>query len=332
MPDNIPISPSDLTEGGPCPDLSVIIVSWNVREDLLRCLDALLSNPVSSGLRLQVIVVDNASTDGTVESIRDLPVTIIENAANVGYGRANNMGLRAAEGRYLLVLNPDTVPQPASLSNLIRFADARPAAGIVAPRLLNPDGTVQAGAFAFPTLAMAAIDLFPLPKIVPGRLRVRLQQSGLNGRYPGEARRTKPFKIDHPLGACLLIRREAYEQCGGFDEQLFMYSEEIDLALHYAQVGWECWQVPQARVVHLGGQSTRQMPEAMFVELWRSRLYLYAKNYGLFSRLALTLLLTVAMLRDMVTSLMRGLFRTEDETSMKRRKRAQVVLRMLFNK
>src|SRR5215210_2418622 len=237
------------------PDVSVVIVSWNVRDLLLNCIRAVRSPQVQGALSLEIIVVDNASSDGTRDALRALGgLKIILNDRNLGYGRANNLGFARAGGRYLLVLNPDTVPQPGSLEALVRFAGEHPRAGIVSPRLLNPDGSVQPAAFRFPTLSMAWLDLFPLPRVVPGRVRRRLLDSVVNGRYPHEQSATRPFRIEHPLGACMLLRREAYEGAGGFDPALFMYSEEIDLALRYRKSGWECWQVPSAGVVHLGGQ------------------------------------------------------------------------------
>jgi N-acetylglucosaminyl-diphospho-decaprenol L-rhamnosyltransferase len=281
------------------PELSIIIVGWNVRNLLIQCLTALSSDDVLGALGIEIIVVDNASNDGSVGAARTFPgVRLIANRRNLGYGRANNQGFQAARGRFLMVLNPDTVPQSGSLEALVEFAEAHLEAGIVAPRLLNADMTVQTAAFRFPTLLMAAIDLFPLPRIVPGRVRRWLPASPLNGRYPGEAEAVQPFRSDHPLGACMLINRRAYECVGGFDPAIFMYSEEVDLALRFANAGWECWQVPAARVVHLGGQSTRQMPDRMFIELWRSRLYLYSKHYSPAARWALGALLIASQLLE----------------------------------
>jgi N-acetylglucosaminyl-diphospho-decaprenol L-rhamnosyltransferase len=311
------------------PDLTVVIVSWNVRDHLLRCLAALSSEDVRGKLDIEIIIVDNASTDGTLETLHEWPMRVIANNTNLGYGRANNMGLSAARGRHMLVLNPDTLPQPGSIPSLFRFAAMHHESGIVAPRLLNPDGSVQPASFSFPSLPMAAIDLFPLPDFIPGRFRSWLVHSPLNGRHRGEGRRKKPFRIDHPLGACFLIRRGAYEECGGFDERIFMYSEEIDLAIRYAQAGWECWQVPAARVVHLGGQSTSQLPARMFMELWRSRLYIYSKYYPQTERVALELLLRAAMWRDIALVSMKGLLGTRTADDKSKARRARAVLRML---
>jgi N-acetylglucosaminyl-diphospho-decaprenol L-rhamnosyltransferase len=296
-------------------DVSVIIVSWNVRSHLANCLRALFSSPVSDGLQLEVIVVDNASTDGSSDAVDDSPATLIRNETNLGYGRANNLGLRAASGRHLVILNPDTIPQPGSLRHLSDFADNHPNAGIVAPRLLNPDGTLQNAAFHFPTLPMAFLDLFPPPSWLPGRTRARLLQSALNGRYPQE-QHSAPFRIDHPLGACFLIKRTAYEQCGGFTENIFMYSEEIDLALRYSGRGWECWQEPAAQVIHIGGQSTAQMPDRMFVELWRSRLYIYDTYFTPLAALMLRAILAVAMLKNILSAMFTRLLGRDNKQHM----------------
>jgi N-acetylglucosaminyl-diphospho-decaprenol L-rhamnosyltransferase len=315
--------------GDPQPDLSIIIVSWNVREHLLNCLRAIFSPEVSGKLSIEVIVVDNASDDASAAAASEYPALVIANQDNVGYGRANNAGLAIAHGRHFMILNPDTIPLKGSLEALIEFADSRPGGGIIAPRLRNPDGSVQTAAFKFPTLAMSILDLFALPKFVPGRLRVKLLNSRTNGRFPDEATRTHPFRIDHPLGAAFLLRREAYEQCGAFDDSIFMYSEEIDLALRYEAAGWQCWQVPSAEVIHLGGQSTRQLPNAMFVELWRSRLHIYDRYYSKPSALALRLILALAMLRDMWSA--RTIARQSDNSS-GRLKRAKAILRLALHR
>jgi N-acetylglucosaminyl-diphospho-decaprenol L-rhamnosyltransferase len=276
------------------PDLSVIIVTWNVCELVQGCVRALFSPEVAQDLTLEVIVVDSASADGTSEWAASHPrIKLLALRKNVGFGRANNVGARHARGRHLLLLNPDTIPQPGCLTPLVEFAKGRPEVGIISPRLLNADGTVQRAAFRFPTLLMHAIDLFPLPRIVPGRIREALRTSSLNGRYPQELSASEPFRIDHPLGACMLVSRTEFERLGGFDERIFMYSEEIDLALRYRASGFRSWQVPMSQVVHLGGQSTGKAPARMKLALWRSRLYLYRKHYSVPAQLALRFLLLV---------------------------------------
>ena len=311
-------------------DLSVIIVSWNVAKLLRDCLQALASPEVSGDLCLEVVVIDNASSDDSARVAASFDgVKVLRSKQNLGYGRANNLGFRRARGKYLLVLNPDTVLRPGSLKTLLAFAERHPQAGMVAPRLLNPDGTVQISAFHYPTLPMALLDLFPLPPVIPGRVRAWLQQSSFNGRYANEAHAQHPFRIDHPLGAAMLLRREAVGQVGGFDECIFMYSEEVDLAIRLSESGWECWQVPAASVVHLGGQSTGQMPDRMFVELWRSRLYLYRKHRGPLSNSALRTLLAASQLLELARTLVRSLWDRQTENELRaRRKRAFTVLKL----
>jgi N-acetylglucosaminyl-diphospho-decaprenol L-rhamnosyltransferase len=293
------ISDSTLQAPTDSPDLSIIIVSWNVAPLLAQCLSAIVAGGAAGRLNAEIIVVDNASSDGSGDVAATFPgARVIRCKSNLGYGRANNIGFRLARGEHLLVLNPDTVPCAGSIERLVAFQRSHPRGGIVSPRLLNGDGSVQTAAFRFPTLLMAAIDLFPMPELVPGRLRHRLSNSHLNGRYPDEGKRTRPFQIDHPLGACMLLSRRAYEEVGGFDQAIFMYAEEIDLAMRYKASGWECWQVPVAEVIHLGGQSTSQAPDAMQVRLWKSRLYLYRKHYPPAARLGVALLLLTAQVKD----------------------------------
>lgn len=284
-------------------------MSWNTRDLLLQCLRSIREPDVSENLQLEIIVVDNASSDGSAEAASTMEGVkkVVALPRNIGYGRANNVGMKLAVGRYILILNPDTILLPSSLGALRRFAVQYPRAGLVAPRLLNEDGTLQPNAFRFPTLLMAAIDLFPLPNWIPGRLRHWIVNGPINGRYLIEQIANKPFMVDHSLGASMLIRREAYEACGGFSERIFMYSEEIDLALRYARTGWQCWQVPEAKVVHLGGRSTIQAPVAMQRELWRSRLYIYRTYRSRAAYLLLALLLLLAQCSGLFMLLVRRL-------------------------
>lgn len=318
------------------PDVSVIIVSWNVAALLRQCLDALLSPEVKEDLEVEIIVVDNASSDNSVEVAQRFTsdkVTLITNKTNIGYGRANNMGLVVASGAWLLILNPDTVPLSGSLKHLLCFAERHPRAGIVSPRLLNEDGTIQEAAFRFPTLMMALLDLFPLPKLLPGRLRRGILRSRLNGRYPGNESARQPYRIHHSLGACMLINRAAYGEVGGFDERIFMYAEEIDLALRYRREGWEAWQVPAAKVIHLGGQSTRQVPARMQFELWRARLYLYRKHYSLPAQFGFRFLLAIRQVVSLALAFWVSLTKQGDQDrARKTRKLASRLLKLALGR
>lgn len=255
--------------------LSVIIVSYNTAALLRACLrsvEAALAEETS--LEGEVWVVDNASADGSVQMVRrEFPrVRLIANEQNRGFAAANNQALAQCQDEYLLLLNPDTELWPRALPLLIGFLESHPRAGLVGPQLLYPDGSFQHAAYRFPTLAMSFLDLFPLHH--------RLLDSRLNGRYPRAAYDGPPFEIDHPLGACLALPRQAVDQVGLLDEDLFFYCEEIDWALRLRQAGWRAYCVPQAQVVHHGAQSTSQVWGPAFVQLQRSRLLLFQKHYS----------------------------------------------------
>ncbi|HXF68331.1 MAG TPA: glycosyltransferase family 2 protein [Thermoflexus sp.] len=262
-------------------DLAVVMVTWNVREWALRALGSLASALERSGLSATVWVVDNASTDGTPEAIRSMfpTVQLIANPSNRGFAAANNQALRAmgfpdgpSTPRYVWLLNPDTEVQGEAPAVLIRFMDSVPRAGVCGPRLIYPDGRFQHSAFEFPGLAQLFLDLFPL--------HPRLLETRVNGRYPRAwYARGKPFPIGHPLGAAMMVRGEAIRSVGLLDEGYWIYAEEVDWCWRMARAGWERYCVPEAVVVHAGGESTRQVRPEMIRALWASRLRLYRRHY-----------------------------------------------------
>jgi len=273
--------------------LSIIIVSFNTREILRRCLRSIVESPhhevigssddndlgtpqtfpLQTPLRCEVIVVDNSSSDGSAEMVkREFPsVKLILPRENLGFARATNLGLKASRGNMLMLLNPDTEVVGDALPLLAQFVLDNPQLAAASPALIFPDGRPQHGAFRFPTLWMSFIDFFPLNH--------RLINSRLNGRYrvPDDEH---PFPIDHPLGAAMMIRREALDDIGLLDEAFFMYCEEVDWCIRAHRRGWQIYQVPKARIVHHVGQSTGQFKERMLVELHRSRYYLFRKHYS----------------------------------------------------
>ena len=251
------------------PDLSIVVVSYNTREVLRRCLELVRAG--SRGLDVELIVVDNASTDRSAEMVAECfpEATLIANQRNVGFGKANNLAFLRTRGRYVLLLNPDTAVGPDALAELVRFADAHPDAGVVGARLEYPNGSLQHSAFRFPDLRQAWFGFFDVVPI----------DSRINGRYE-PARYERPFRAEHLLGACLLLRREALEQVGPFDPRYFMYFEETDLCARLRRAGWDNLYTPAARVVHLGATSTGAARERMSVEFHRSQAYFYRKHYG----------------------------------------------------
>ena len=250
-------------------NLSIIIVSWNTRDLLRRCLASLYAN-LPEG-ETEVLVVDNVSTDGTVEMVRaEFPlVRLLDNTENVGFARGNNQALRLRRGRHILLLNPDTEVHPGALQALVCFLDEHPEVGAVGPRLLNPDGSLQVSCYPAPTLTREAWRLFHLDRLRP------------YGIYPVSTwRLDQPREVDVLMGACLLLRGETLNQVGLLDEGYFIYTEEVDLCLRVQRAGWWLAWLPQARVVHYGGQSTRQVAQSMFLHLYHSKVLYFRKHYG----------------------------------------------------
>ncbi len=254
-------------------DLSIVVVSYNVRDLLAQCLLSL--DGQAQHLATEIFVVDNASHDGSAAMVREkFPrAHLIENAENRGFAAANNQAFPLTRGRYVLMLNPDTQVKPGALETLVQFMDAHSQAGACGGKLFYGDGSLQQSAFRFPTLAQIWLDFFPV--------NWRLTNSRLNGRYPRAwYDAVRPFAIDHPLGADFLVRRETAVQVGWLDDQFFIYCEEIDWAMRIKRAGWQIWCVPQAEIIHYEAQSTRQFRDAMLVELWRARWRLFAKHYS----------------------------------------------------
>jgi N-acetylglucosaminyl-diphospho-decaprenol L-rhamnosyltransferase len=280
-------------------DLGIVTVSYNTRDLLRQCLESAEASLARSRLQADLVVVDNASTDGSAEMVRrEFPQRrLLVNERNWGFAAATNQGLRAlgfpspGAPPYALLLNPDTIVRDEALGELVAFMERTPRAGVAGARLVYADGSFQHSAFHFPTLAMALFDFY-LP-------HHRLLGSELNGRYSrrlyaGEA----PFEIDHPLGAALLARRAAIAQAGLLDERFFMYCEEVDWCRRIKAAGWRNYCVPRAEIVHLAGQSTRQVRDEMFVALWRSRYQLFAKHNGPLYRQTVRLIVGAGLRRE----------------------------------
>ncbi len=248
------------------PDLAVVIVSWNTRELTLDALRTLYQDLDANGPSAAVWVVDSASSDGTPDAIRQQfpQVTLIASDTNLGFAGGNNHALRQIGfsdkpgqpqeadqlPKAVYLLNPDTLTQSGATHTLYEALFSLPRAGVVGAQLAYGDGSFQHGAFRFPGLGQLIVDLFP----VPGRF----YESAFNGRYPRAAyQQGDPFPVDHTLGATMMIRREAIQQTGFFDEQYFMYCEEIDWSIRIRRAGWEIYTVPAARVTHLVGTKYR---------------------------------------------------------------------------
>jgi len=245
-------------------DLSIIVVTWNVRDLLAACLRALPE--AAEALLTEVMVIDNGSTDGTCEFVRDnFPgVQLLANGENVGFARANNRGLARAQASYTVLLNPDTEPQPRSLTEMVGFMEAHPRAGAASPRLVRPNGSTQPYAFGGD----------PSPGYLVRRAFALARKTYLHDWGTRE-----PQQVDWVSGACLMARREAVQQVGGLDENMFMYFEDNDWCRRMRLAGWQVWYNPSAEVIHIGGASLNQNAGAR-AAYYRSLAYFYRKHYG----------------------------------------------------
>lgn len=256
----------------PVPSVSVVIVSFNTQPELLRCLDSLAGNV---SLPLEIIVVDNASHDGTVEALRrQQPRTqIIANRENVGFARACNQGLRAARAPLVLLLNSDTEVGPGAVEALVQALERNPDAALAGPRTLNSDGTLQSS-FGPPLTLLGEWQQRRLMRALRARRPEALRQ--LEEAWRGER---EPAWIS---GSCMLARRAALEEVGLFDEGFFLYEEDVDLCLRLRRAGWRIVLVPSAEVIHHLGRSTRHVPGLATLEYQRSHLHYYRKHNGRF--------------------------------------------------
>ena len=233
-------------------EISAIIVSYNTREMTLRCLGTL--EAALEGIPSETWVVDNSSNDGSAEAIRrQFPkVRLIESKVNAGFGAANNLAMRQAAGRYFLLLNSDAFPEPGAIRALLDYLQSRPRVAFAGPRLLNGDGTLQVSCFKFPSPLRAWLENLWISAAFPRHPAV-----GDYRFWQHDSER----KVDFLIGACILLRREVFEQTGGFDEQFFMYSEETDWQRRIRDLAWEIAFTPEARVTHLGGASGATDPK-----------------------------------------------------------------------
>jgi GT2 family glycosyltransferase len=253
--------------------VSAVIVSYNVRSLLLDCLRAFYA---SSDIPVEAVVVDNASSDGSADAVSSTfpEAKVIRQAVNVGFGKANNAGLQQAEGRFVLLLNPDVTVLPGCVGKLADFLLVRPDAGAVGPRLERPDGSLDLAARrGFPTPSAAFYRLVGLSRLFPAS--PRFNRYNLGHLPDGEL-----HEVDSGTAACLLVRRAAVDRVGFFDPDYFMYGEDIDLCYRLKRGGWKVFYLPDARAVHLKGASTKQSTRRMLWEFHRAMWTFHHKHYA----------------------------------------------------
>lgn len=266
-------------------DLSIVIINRNTKELLRSCIGS-IEKTVQS-LTFEIWVVDNGSYDGSVEAIRsNYPqVKFIENRNNLGFAAANNQAIRCACGRYVVLLNTDTVLTESALSNIINFMDRHPRVGVCGGQLLNNDGSPQNSIANIPTLATELLNKSLLRRLFPSR-------------YPGkETLYDYPVEVESIIGACMVVRKEAIDQVGLLDESYFFYFEETAWCLSMKKKGWQIYFEPTSKIYHLQGHTAKKNVLATRIEYWKSRYTFFRKEYtlGTFVALAIGLLVKLCI-------------------------------------
>jgi hypothetical protein len=258
-------------------DVSVIIVSWNAKEYLLHCLESVYQQiPMLNG---EIIVLDNASSDGSVEAVRKRfpDVRIIENRSNTGFARANNIGIENSNGRYLFFINSDIILRPECTSRLISYMDEHPTVGILGPKILNPDLTLQRSFRPFPTIWNSFLRASAIDTIRP---LSSLTATGLRAIKIGAGQ-----EADILSGCFWVVRRAALADVGLLDEQFFMYAEDKDWCTRFWKAGWKVVYLNSAEAIHFGGASSDREPVRFYVEQHRANLYYWKKHHGNFGQI-----------------------------------------------
>jgi N-acetylglucosaminyl-diphospho-decaprenol L-rhamnosyltransferase len=246
--------------------VSVVVVTFNALPWIERALESVRGN--------ETIVVDHGSTDGTLELVRErFPEARLIEQENKGLGGGSNAGMRVASGAYFLLLNSDAWALGDAVERLAAFAGDHPEAAVVGPKLLNPDGSLQRSVRGFPTVWRLATEYLFLRKLAP-------RSRALNSFYGAGFDHEEVREAEFLMGACLLVRREAADTVGLFDEDFFMFSEETDWCYRFRQAGWKVLFTPEAEFVHVGGATTRQNWGPMFREQVRGHLRFLAKHRG----------------------------------------------------
>jgi hypothetical protein len=258
-------------------DLSIILVNWNAVDYLRECIASIYES--TQGISFEIIVVDNASPAANVDTLKEhFPqITIIKSPENLGFAKANNLGFEHSSGSLLLFLNPDTKLVGPAINLLVDQIRARPDAGIVGARHVGPDLTVQTTSIQkFPRILNQVLDI--------EYLRLRWPHSSLWDIAPLFSSSMEPVQVEMIPGACMLLRREVFEQLGMFTEDYFMYAEDVDLNVRVARAGLRNYYVPEATIIHYGGRSSAQQSVSHWstVMMCRAMWKFFARNHGRF--------------------------------------------------
>ena len=269
-------------------DVSAVIVSWNARGHLVNCLNSLLANKRG---RCEIIVVDNNSTDGSPEMVESQfpQVKLIRNKENLGFAKANNIGIRVCTGRYICLINSDVIVLDGCIDKLMEFMDKNQLAGMAGPRILNPDHTLQFSCFHFPGIRNNLSQALGLNKLFPKSSFFSEQTMKY---WPHDCER----KVDVLNGCFWMVRRKAMDQVGLLDENFFFYGEDIDWCKRFNDAGWEVKFYPGAEAIHFGGASSGNAPIRFYIEMQKADLQYWRKHHGRLGRSAYWMIILLRQL------------------------------------
>lgn len=270
--------------------ISIVIVTWNCKKFVAECLDSLANHRKDP--QVEIIVVDNASKDGTPQLVCESypEVVLIQSNENLGFARANNVGIRVSSGRYLCLINPDVKVLDGCIERMVSYMEQNPRAGLLGPRMLDADGNSERSYMGAPTLwrlfcrALALDQVFPKSRLFSGYLMPYFDRKSI-------------AEVDILNGWFWMTSREALDEVGLLDETLFMYADDLDWSKRFRNLGWKVIYFPEAESIHYGGQTTAVAPIRFSVEMQQSDFQYWRKNYGRISQLAY---LSVAMIHNLV--------------------------------
>ena len=279
-------------------DVSVVIVNWNTKDLLHQTLQTLYKN--THGITFETIVVDNGSSNGSVDMVRKLwkQVKLIQLPENKGFTVANNEGFDKAKGRFILLLNSDTIVTPTTLPGMVRFLETHPDAGCVGCKHLNPDKTLQRSMDNFPSLLNDFLSYTELH-------RLQIFQPLLKKKFAWWSDYDKVREVDWVNGSCMMVRKEVIKQVGGLDEAFFIYGEELDWCYRMKKCGWKVYFTPKATIIHIGGQAMNRAADKRIVLKYKGQYRFYKKHYSIFQYISLRIIVTViALVRIAILSMM----------------------------
>lgn len=284
-------------------DVSIIIVNYNTKDLLRDCLNSIRKN--TNGVEYEVIVSDNKSADGSAEMLKKefKDVILLENEKNGGFAYANNKGIKIAKGKYIFLLNSDTIVMENSIYKMYNYMEKNKKVGILGPKLLNADLSNQTSVFGYPTLFKEFASIFRLKNLLKNKflkkcfvkLSKKILPNDVNQYMKNFQEDREVEKVEVLVGAAMFIRKEVIEDIGGLDESYFMYYEEIDYCLNSAKHGWPCFFYPYASIIHLVGQSSKKANYVTFLARYESMIHYFEKNHGKRKKFAVKFIIILGM-------------------------------------